>query len=163
MSSVKQSIVSTPPPEARRFMRMQPNDLAEILLIEQDVYPFPWSQGNFLDSLQSGYENWIVRDAMGELMGYFLLMPAVDEAHLLNITVHAQLHGQGIGRLMLDKAVELARDKGMHSMLLEVRPSNHRALNIYEQYGFSEIGIRKNYYPAANGAREDAIVMRLMI
>jgi ribosomal-protein-alanine N-acetyltransferase len=145
------------------FMRMQADDLNEVLDIENDVYPYPWTRGNFLDSLYSGYETWILRDAVGTLAGYFLMMFAVDEAHLLNITVRRGLHGKGIGRLQLDKVASLARERGMTSVLLEVRPSNQRALAVYSRYGFVQIGSRKAYYPAADNTREDAIVMRFQL
>jgi ribosomal-protein-alanine N-acetyltransferase len=140
---------------------MQADDLADVVAIENDVYPFPWSRGNFLDSLYSGYETWTLRDASGFMLGYFLLMCAVDEGHLLNITVRRGLHGKGLGRMQLDKVMVLARERGMSSVLLEVRPSNHRALVVYQRYGFTRIGIRKSYYPASGNAREDAIVMRI--
>ena len=161
MSSVRQPIFSKQAMQSLKCARMQASDLAEILAIEYAVYPFPWTVGNFLDSLNSGYETWVMRDASHNLVGYFLMMPAVDDAHLLNITVHAEVHGQGIGRAMLDRVVEFAQVKGLTSVLLEVRPSNQRALSIYTRYGFQRIGVRKNYYPAAHGTREDAIVMRL--
>jgi ribosomal-protein-alanine N-acetyltransferase len=141
--------------------RMQVNDLPEVLAIENDVYPFPWTHGNFLDSLYSGYELWTARDADAALVGYLLLMISVDEAHLLNIAVRRDLQGQGVGRLLLDHAVGLTREKGMQSILLEVRPSNDRAVDVYEKYGFAGIGVRKGYYPAGENRREDAIVMRL--
>jgi ribosomal-protein-alanine N-acetyltransferase len=161
MSSVRKSIFSGQDVRSLRFARMQAADLAEVLAIEYAVYPFPWTNGNFLDSLNSGYETWILRDASHNLAGYFLMMPVVDEAHLLNITVHPDVHGRGIGRTMLDQVVRLAQDKGLVSVLLEVRPSNQRALTIYTRYGFQRIGVRKNYYPAEHNTREDAIVMRL--
>jgi ribosomal-protein-alanine N-acetyltransferase len=145
------------------FSRMQAQDIDEVLRIEYAVYPFPWVRENFLDSLLSGYEAWIVRDGSRQLLGYFLMMVAVDEAHLLNITVALDAQGKGTGRLMLDKAVAVARERKMQSILLEVRPSNLRALSLYEHYGFFQIGVRKNYYPAAHGKREDAIVMRFPI
>jgi ribosomal-protein-alanine N-acetyltransferase len=153
----------TGPVHALRFMRMHIGDLAEVQVIEDVSYPNPWTRGNFVDSLHSGHETWVVRDASNRLIGYFLIMLAMDEAHLLNITVHASMQGQGIGHILLDKVVAIAQEKGMSSVLLEVRPSNHRALSVYKHYGFSEIGIRKNYYPVAQNAREDAIVMRLPI
>jgi [ribosomal protein S18]-alanine N-acetyltransferase len=146
-----------------RFAAMQVEDLPEVIVIENSVYPHPWTRGNFLDSLYSGYETWVLREASGALAGYFLMMLAVDEAHLLNISVRRDLHGKGIGRKQLDKAVDIARAKRMHSILLEVRPSNERALAVYERYGFDRIGVRKGYYPAAQGQREDAIVMRLHV
>ncbi len=131
--------------------------------IENSVYPHPWTRGNFLDSLSSGYEAWVAREQDFRLAGYFLAMPVVDEMHLLNISVRADLQGQGLGRMLLDRVAGLAREQGMSSILLEVRPSNQRALSVYERYGFVRIGLRRAYYPAANNAREDAIVMRLSL
>jgi ribosomal-protein-alanine N-acetyltransferase len=139
---------------------MQPSDLDDVLALEQSVYPHPWSMANFVDSLNSNYEAWVLRDQSGDLLGYFLLMAIVDEAHLLNVAVSAEKQGQGLGRFLLNQAVACARGLGMASVLLEVRPSNTRALQIYERYGFQHIGRRKGYYPAANQQREDAIVMR---
>ena len=146
-----------------RFMRMQPDDVSEVLAIENDAYAHPWTRGNFKDSLDSKYETWILRAASGMLTGYFLMMLAVDDAHLLNLAVRSGLYGQGIGRALLDHAVAIARSENMSSILLEVRPSNRRAINVYERYGFFQIGLRKGYYPAVNNTREDAIVMRLRL
>ncbi|MFA9216035.1 MAG: ribosomal protein S18-alanine N-acetyltransferase [Sphingomonadaceae bacterium] len=142
------------------YAPMQQADLDDVVALEQTVYPHPWSIANFNDSLASGYQAWVLRDPQGELLGYFLLMAIVDEAHLLNVAVSAERQGQGLGRLLLNQAVACARGLGMESVLLEVRPSNTRALDIYQRYGFDTIGRRKGYYPAANQQREDAIVMR---
>ncbi|MGI4848121.1 MAG: ribosomal protein S18-alanine N-acetyltransferase [Janthinobacterium lividum] len=140
---------------------MHSTDIDEVLDIELAAYPFPWVRDNFVDSLHSGYQCWVARDAQHHLLGYYLMMVAVDEAHLLNITVHVHRQGQGAGLQLLDHASAQARELGMASMLLEVRPSNTRALAIYQRYGFRQIGLRRNYYPAAQQQREDAIVMRL--
>lgn len=143
------------------FRAMVEDDLSQVAGVEQDVYEHPWTLGNFKDSLASGYECWVAHDAAGALAGYFLLMLAPDDAHLLNITVVPPLQGQGFGRLLLDRACLIARSFAAPAMLLEVRPSNPRALAIYRHVGFRQIGRRKGYYPAAGGQREDAIVMRL--
>ena len=143
--------------------RMRVEDLREVQLIENDVYPFPWTSGNFTDSLSNAYQCRVARATDGSLAGYFLIMPAVDEAHLLNITVRRDLHGTGIGRMLLDQVMAIARAEGMMSVLLEVRPSNLRALAIYERYGFMRIGMRRGYYPSFNNTREDAIVMRMAV
>ncbi len=141
------------------YAPMTAADLDEVYALELAVYPHPWSRGNFADSLNAGYHAWVLRD-QGELAGYFLLMAAVDEAHLLNVSVAANRQGQGLGLYLLDKVAACARGLGAESVLLEVRPTNLRALKIYLRYGFVEIGRRKAYYPAHNGQREDAIVMR---
>ncbi|MRX11235.1 ribosomal-protein-alanine N-acetyltransferase [Pseudoduganella sp. FT25W] len=142
---------------------MQQADLNDVFALEQSVYPHPWTMANFQDSLNSSYEAWVLRDRDGYLLGYFLLMAIVDEAHLLNVAVSAEKQGQGLGRFLLNQAAACARGLGMESVLLEVRPSNTRALEIYERYGFKQIGRRKGYYPAANQQREDAIVMRFQL
>lgn len=162
------SALAPRPPEMTALYRLHfqfmcEADLAEVVAIEDAVYPHPWTRGNFSDALKSGYQSWVARNPAGEMVGYFLLLLAVDEAHLLNISVRGDLHGQGLGRSLLAKVVALADDNIMSSILLEVRPSNQRALAVYERYGFVRIGTRKNYYPDANGAREDAIVMRLSL
>lgn len=139
---------------------MQESDLDEVVAVEQEVYPYPWSRANFSDSLSQGYHAWILRAQDRQLMGYFLVMGIVDEGHLLNVAVSRNWQGRGVGRLLVNQAVALSRGLGMESILLEVRPSNVRALEIYQRYGFAEIGRRKGYYPAADSTREDAIVMR---
>ena len=144
-------------------MKMQVTDIEEVAAIENDAYPFPWTRGNFLDSLDSGYDCWVMREADDSLAGYFLLMPAVDENHILNITVRPDLQGRGLGRILLQQVCALTLKKGMQSILLEVRPSNNRAMEVYLHVGFEQIGIRKNYYPAGANLREDAIVMRLKL
>jgi ribosomal-protein-alanine N-acetyltransferase len=116
-----------------------------------------------MDSLASGYDAWVLRGPEGALAGFFLLMYAVDEAHLLDVAVAAPLHGRGVGRYLLDRIASRARAERMESVLLEVRPSNARALQVYRRYGYAEIGRRKGYYPAHEGRREDAIVMRYML
>ncbi len=146
-----------------RFAMMRASDIEQVAAIEADAFPFPWTRGNFLDSLASAYPAWVMRSHDGRLAGYFLLMNAVDELHILNITVRPDLQGTGLGRMLLNKITELAREAGMKSVLLEVRPSNQRALHVYLHVGFEQIGIRKNYYPAGASAREDAIVMRLLL
>jgi ribosomal-protein-alanine N-acetyltransferase len=142
---------------------MQQSDLDEVVAVERSVYPHPWTRTNFSDSLKNGYHAWVLRDPLRELLGYFLVMAVVDEAHLLNVAVAARWQGKGLGRFLLNQSVACARGLGMDSMLLEVRPSNVRALEIYRRYGFTEIGRRKGYYPAANQTREDAIVMRIAL
>ncbi|MBU3709497.1 MAG: ribosomal-protein-alanine N-acetyltransferase [Burkholderiaceae bacterium] len=145
------------------FAPMNIRDVEEVVRIENDAYPFPWTRGNFLDSLANRYQAWVLREADERLAGYFLLMSAVDDVHLLNITVRPDLHGQGIGRYLLNKVCELAEAAGIYRVLLEVRPSNQHALAVYRHAGFQMIGIRKKYYPAAGSSREDAIVMRLTL
>ena len=136
------------------------DDVDAVHALECSVFPHPWSRANFSDSVQAGYDAWLLRDQQNALAGYFLLMYALDEAHLLDVAVAGSRQGTGLGRYLLDTLCARAREMGAESVLLEVRPSNERALAVYRRYGFAEIGRRKGYYPAHEGKREDAIVMR---
>ena len=135
---------------------MYPEDLDMVMDIENKVYPFPWSKRNFEDSINSGYSCW-VGIMNSTIIGYFVLMATIDEAHLLTIGVSAKHQGKGFGARLLSHAIDIARFAGMQSMLLEVRPSNEKAIKLYEHFGFKKIGVRKGYYPDIEG-REDALV-----
>ena len=136
-------------------------DLDEVAEIERRAYAYPWTRGNFEDSLGSGYTGLCIRDGSGHLLGYSVLMPVVDEAHLLNFCVAPTWQRRGLGARLLNWSIETARGSGFSALLLEVRPSNENALRLYERFGFELIGRRKNYYPAPQRGREDALVMRL--
>lgn len=145
------------------FCRLGIADLDQILAIEEAVYSHPWTRGNFLDSFYSNHEACGLRDANGELLAYFLVMPVLDELHLLTFAVSATKQKQGFALILLEAMSNYAREKQFVSILLEVRVSNQRAIAIYRRFGFQDIGLRKAYYPAENGAREDAFVMRIEI
>ena len=142
---------------AVEFLPMQTSDLDEVLAIEYQGFDFPWARGNFVDSISSGYSCWVCR-VDGELVGYFVLMLAVDDAHLLTISVAERRQRMGFGARLLRHAMDVACDGGATSMLLEVRPSNESALAMYRHFGFQQIGVRRGYYPA-NPGREDALVL----
>ncbi len=138
-------------------------DLDAVLAIENAVYEFPWTRGNFIDSLAAGYSARLLCDAQGGLRAYWVAMPGVQEMHLLNLTVAPAWQHQGLGRAMLDGLVAMSREAGAAFLWLEVRESNQRARAVYERYGFAAVGWRRGYYPAAAGTREDACVMRLAL
>lgn len=141
-----------------QFEPMTEARLDEVLAIEQRAYAQPWSRGNFTDSLRSGYQAQLLV-AEGTILGYFVAMKGVDEVHLLNITVAPAYQAQGWGRVLLDALAIWSRGQGAQWLWLEVRVSNARALQIYERHGYRRVGERRGYYPAANGQREDAVVM----
>jgi len=146
---------------ADRYMSpMTEGDLDEVAAVEKLAYEFPWSRGNFEDSLRNGYFGMCLRHVTGTLIGYCVLMPVVDEMHLLNLCVAPVAQHAGAGLALLREAVRVTHGEKLAGMLLEVRPSNHRAIKLYERFGFTSIGRRKNYYPARHRGREDAIVMR---
>ena len=151
--------VVRPRPGHRQLVPMTVAALPEVLPVEQAAYEFPWTRGNFIDSLHAGYPAQVLRGDGDELLGYFVAMSGVDEMHLLNITVAPPHQGHGHALYMLDAVQALARSRSAEQLWLEVRVSNARARKVYERYGFRSVGLRKAYYPAALGLREDAIVM----
>jgi ribosomal-protein-alanine N-acetyltransferase len=140
---------------------MNPADVAGIVCIEQRVHVSPWSCGNFTDALTSNYVCKVC-EAEGEILGYAVLMVAVDEAHLLNISIVAEYQRKGLGRWFLGATMKTARAINRRRMLLEVRLSNAAALGLYRDVGFREIGLRRGYYSTDNG-REDAVVMEYLL
>lgn len=146
-----------------RLRPMVTGDIARVLKVEQRAYSFPWTRGNFIDSLAAGYLAELLVDAQGELAGYFIAMPGVDEMHLLNLTVAPEWQRQGHASRLLDELEARCRALQVPTLWLEVRASNDRARHVYRQRGFVEVGQRPRYYPAARGGREDAVVMRLAV
>ena len=141
-----------------RFADLTAHDLEAVIAVEQSAYGHPWTVGNFKDALASGYQ--AQRLLAGDtLMGYFVAMKVVDEVHLLNITVSLDYRSQGWAKLMLDALAIWSRGQGCAWLWLEVRESNHRAIQVYRRHGFKQVGLRKDYYPLGRGLREAALVM----
>lgn len=154
--------MSSHPADKRQLRPVAVADLDALMAIETAAYPFPWSRGNFLDSIAAGY--WLQALRLHEeWLGYFVVMAAADELHLLNLTVAPAYQRRGHGRFLLDALCAQGRSRGCEQLWLEVRQSNERALALYLRYGFRAIGKRRGYYPAEAGRREDATVMSLAL
>lgn len=141
----------------RVFAPMTPAHLDWVADAESRIHLFPWTRGQFADSLLAGHDACLLQE-QGLIMGYSVTMNVVDEVHLLNISVLPECQRQGRGGFLLMYLFDVAKRGGMLRMLLEVRQSNIAALALYKGHGFSEIGRRKDYYSAHEG-REDALVM----
>lgn len=139
--------------------KMQQDDVAGVMLIEQEVVEFPWSYSIFSDCIKVGYSCWILEEE-GVVIGYGLLSLAAEEGHILNLVVRPDKQHQGLGRKMLMHLIEQAKNLEAASVYLEVRQSNNIAYDLYIKTGFTVIGNRKDYYPAKDG-REDAVVLEL--
>ena len=142
---------------------MTVGQLDAVLAIEVQAYPFPWTRGNFIDSIAAGYLARVLIAADGELVGYFVAMPGFEEMHLLNVTVSSRHEGQGLARRVLAELDARSASFAATAVWLEVRESNARARALYERDGFTEAGRRRDYYPAPAGQREDAILMTRLL
>jgi ribosomal-protein-alanine N-acetyltransferase len=140
-----------------RLAPMAESDLDAVLAIENAIYTHPWTRGNFADSLRAGYRccTWRLE---AEVLGYFVLMVAAGEAHLLNLSIAPAAQRRGHGAALLGEAMGIGRELGARHIFLEVRPSNVAGQALYERFGFKRIAVRRGYYPAKSG-REDALVL----
>jgi ribosomal-protein-alanine N-acetyltransferase len=143
--------------DAPQLAVMRDADLAEVLAVENAVYSHPWTRGNFADSLRAGYLCRTWRSG-AELLGYFVLLVAAGEGHLLNLSVAAARQRQGHGGSLLGEVMRLARARDARQLFLEVRPTNAGAKALYGRFGFDQVAVRPGYYPAHVG-REDALVL----
>jgi len=146
--------------EAATVLRaMRESDLDTVVGIETRAYAFPWSIGIFRDCLNACYPSWLLVQSE-IIIGYGIISIAAGEAHILNICIDPEAQGHGHGRRLLRALIRVARNQRAERIYLEVRPSNPRAIALYFDEGFNEIGRRPRYYPA-NMGREDAIVMAM--
>lgn len=142
--------------DALNFRPMLISDIDSIMSIETTIYSHPWTKGIFADCIKIGYLCFIAeRDQ--QIYGYGAMSTGAGECHILNISVPKHLQGKGIGKQLLQHMLFQAKQQKVEMALLEVRESNQQAINLYENQGFNEIGVRKGYYPAAKG-KEDAIM-----
>ena len=174
MTSVHPPVSPTAPDREVWFEPLTLADLDVVWDTEKRAYTHPWSLGNFRDSLQSGYPAQMLvtsvlpgdaptlRTASGHmLLGYWVAMQILDEVHLLNIAVAPEHRRQGWARAMLQGLAASTLTNQAQWLWLEVRASNTPAQALYHSFGFQRMGLRKQYYPAGQGQREDAVVMSL--
>ncbi|MBE9560083.1 MAG: ribosomal protein S18-alanine N-acetyltransferase [Proteobacteria bacterium] len=136
---------------------MNYSDLKQVIAVEKKAYPHPWTLGIFRDCLRVGHNAWVMT-LDSEVIAYAIVMLSPGEAHILNICVAPDYQAKGLGRFLLRHLIKKTNQTDIDMVLLEVRRSNTSAQLLYQSEGFHELGVRKAYYPAADG-REDAIIL----
>lgn len=140
-----------------RIRPMRETDLGQVIEVERGAYEFPWSPGIFRDCLRVGYCCWVL-ERNDQVDGYCIMQVGAGESHVLNLCVRVDAQSQGLGRRLLSRLLEVAREHGADTILLEVRPTNQVARHLYTTMGFNEVGVRRAYYPGKHG-REDALIL----
>ena len=144
------------------ILPMSRNDIDEILEIENVSFPGPWSMSIFEKELKNPFSfPFVARFDKTEtktIAGYIIVWLVAEEAHILNLAVHPDFRRKGIARLLLEFMLDFLAGRSARVVYLEVRRSNISAQRLYMGFGFSEIGVRKEYY---SDNKEDAIVMGL--
>jgi len=145
------------------FARASVADCDALARLAREAHTHPWNAGQYRDSLKSGHTCWVLRAAEGQdIFACCVTSQLLDEVEVLDVAVASSCRRQGLGASLLQQVLaqlpqEIAR------VLLEVRASNRPARSLYHKLGFSEDGRRKNYYPKADGSREDALLMSLVL
>lgn len=160
MNSSRSSLhlpASTVLSESLNVVSLDESDLETMGLIEQAGHLYPWSDRVFMDCIRSGY---YLDGAMhaDRLLGFAVVMPILNEWHILNLCVDPSVHRRGVGRFLMNFVAEQAAKSDIGSLWLEVRIGNVAARQLYDTLGFEQVGLRKDYYPAKQG-REDALVL----
>lgn len=139
---------------------MQPADLDKVMQVELAAHSHPWTRSLMEKSLAGKHECWVI-EAYDGVVGHAVISAAGGQSDLLTIAISPDQQGKGLGRNLLDHIEQRAEALGADTLFLEVRESNKSAIRLYESAGFNELGRRNNYYPAANGGKEDALMMAL--
>jgi len=151
------------------MIRIRPwkqTDIQAILAIEEAIHVSPWNNEAFLTCLQAGFAGFLATDdgKQDEIVGFIILSIHTDECHILNIGVTRTHQRQGIGKMLLNHALsEVITLYHAKMAYLEVRRSNTRAINLYKQFAFEQIGERKHYYPGPHEAEDALIFAKLLI
>ena len=153
--------------EQLRFERATSADCDALARLAREAHSHPWSATQYRDSLASGHTCWVLRNgSVGscdvQIVACCVTSQLLDEVEILDVAVAASCRRQGVGECLLQQVLaQLPED--IARVLLEVRASNRAARGLYHKLGFSEDGRRKNYYPKADGSREDALLMSLVL
>ena len=134
-----------------------PSDLDAILDVEQSAYDFPWSKNIFEKCLDHEY-NSSVLECDDQIVGYIIMLTVLQEAHILNFCIAPDFQRRQYGAFLLRTVIDHASSSGVKQFFIEVRQSNQAAINLYKKEGFQKVGLRKGYYPAPAGQREDALI-----
>jgi ribosomal-protein-alanine N-acetyltransferase len=149
--------VATAPEADIAIDRMKLTDIDDVLEVERLSYPTPWSRRAFISELtENAYAHYLVARAGGRVIGYVGMWLILDECHITNVAVHPAYRRQGVGRLLMQSAIEFTEAAGGRHITLEVRRTNLVAQHLYQSFGFQSVGVRKGYY---TDNHEDAFIM----
>ena len=137
---------------------MTKSDIEEVLEIERQCFPIPWSLDSFKKEFKNSFARYVVALIDDQIVGYGGVWLIIDEGHITNIAVREGFRQKGVASEVLKGLIEVCKKRDLTSMTLEVRESNVPARNLYKKHGFMEAGIRPKYYGDNN---EDAVIMWL--
>lgn len=140
-----------------RIVKMQPEHVAAVAEMERQCFSDPWSEKSVASELDNPLSLWLIAEADGVVAGYVGSQTVLDSADMMNLAVSRDFRRQGIGEQLVNSLTEALAEKGVKTLLLEVRISNEPAKQLYQKLGFEIVGKRPRYYEKP---REDALILR---
>lgn len=137
--------------------RMKENHVPQIAALEKSIFSDPWSENSVKSELSNPLSLWLVAADGETVAGYIGSQTVLGESDMMNLAVRESYRRSGVGRALVEALIEALRAVGSECLTLEVRFSNLPAIRLYESLGFSQVGIRKNYYEKP---REDARIFK---
>ncbi len=139
------------------IVTMQQCHVPAIAQLESICFSCPWSENSVASELTNALSLWLVAEEDGRVAGYIGSQTVCEESDMMNVAVHPDFRRRGIGEALVKALETELRARGSHCLTLEVRASNAPAIALYEKLGFSQVGLRKNYY---RDPKEDALILR---
>lgn len=140
-----------------RIVKMQPEHVAAVAEMERQCFSDPWSEKSVASELHNPLSLWLIAEVDGVVAGYVGSQTVLDSADMMNLAVSPSFRRQGIGERLVNCLTEALNEKGVKTLLLEVRISNEPAKELYQKLGFEMVGKRPRYYEKP---REDALILR---
>ena len=140
-----------------RIVKMQPEHVAAVAEMERQCFSDPWSEKSVASELDNPLSLWLIAEVDGVVAGYVGSQTVLNSADMMNLAVSPSFRRQGIGERLVNCLTEALKEKGVKTLLLEVRISNEPAKELYQKLGFEMVGKRPRYYEKP---REDALILR---
>ena len=136
--------------------RMNEGHVSQVAALEKLCFSDPWSENSVASELDNPLSLWLIAEENGMVCGYVGSQTVLDETDMMNIAVHPDCRRRGIASALIGELVNQLRERGSHVLRLEVRESNVHAISLYESMGFTQLGLRKNYY---RNPKENALIL----
>ncbi len=143
-----------------RFRKLTEDDIKQVANLEQENFKDAWSISSIRETFLQAQALIAVAEVESKIVGYCILYHVLDEGEIARIAVSNGFRRKGIGRGILDFVSQYCVEEQVRRLLLDVREGNRTARKFYEQYGFTEDGIRKAFY---DNPKEDAVLMSMTI
>ena len=139
-----------------RIVEMKPAHVAQVAALEKLCFSDPWSENSVASELENELSLWLVAEEGETVLGYVGSQTVLDETDMMNVAVHPDHRRRGVAAALITELVSRLKMRGSRCLKLEVRASNAPAIALYETLGFTQLGLRKNYY---RNPKEDALIL----